>query len=448
MAGDNPFAEPGDGERTVIVPTPGGRKPPEAAATPAAAPGVEIAPVRMPKPAKLTDLIPSSSTNPLINCALPLLDVAMQLRNRALNDEVESLRDRIVAEINAFERATAPLSLPRQTFQAARYALCALIDDIVLNTPWGSRSSWSRRTLAGTFQQGLVGGEGFWDVLKRLKQNAAVNLDLLELYYYCISLGFMGRYRIEQRGASELFMQRQDLYNLIRNNRGEYERSLSPHWQGVRSEHRGLAALVPNWVIAIGALGVIALFYAIFTFLSNARTDKTYEILAGLLPTGRVTLAREAPPPPPPPPAKQTLTIQKLLQPEIDQGLVVVLEDAQSITIRITMGQMFAPGSATLEPQVLAVMDRIGQAANTVPGPIQVVGHTDNQPIKSLKFPSNYQLSLARAQTAIDVFKPRITDPSRLQADGRADSEPLVPNDTPAHQQQNRRIEIILVKSE
>src|SRR5690348_11951511 len=227
MTIDDPFAEPGEGERTII---------------------------RLPPVAKL---------NPIVNAALPLLDLAMQIKNRAVHNNVESLRDRVVAEMNAFERKVTPLGQSMQTIRAARYALCATIDDIVLNTPWGSRSAWTQRSMVATFHNEVVGGERFWDLLKELKRDAAVNLDLLELLYFCIALGFEGKYRVLPRGASELILVREDLYRLIRNNRGDFERSLSPHWQGVGAAYRGLTNLIPAWVIGVVTLGLLALFYAV-----------------------------------------------------------------------------------------------------------------------------------------------------------------------------------------
>ena len=91
---------------------------------------------------KPIELPPLKGHNPLVNAALPLLDLAVQIKNRAVHNNVESLRDRVIAEINAFERRITPLGLAPQTLRAARYALCATIDDLVLNTPWGSTGVW------------------------------------------------------------------------------------------------------------------------------------------------------------------------------------------------------------------------------------------------------------------------------------------------------------------
>jgi type VI secretion system protein ImpK len=449
MTVDDPFAEPAENERTIIRPNPGGRDPqaglmrqPIPEASPAVAPSTAPGMIQVER---LITLGPLKNLNPLINAALPLLDLAVQIKNRAIHNNIESLRDRVVTEINAFERRIIPLGLPLQRMQAARYALCATVDDIVLNTPWGSRSSWTQRSMVATFHNEVVGGDRFWDLLNQLKRDAAVNLDLLELLYLCIALGFEGKYRVTPRGASELLLVREDLHRLIRNNRGDFERSLSPHWEGIRAAHRPLHELIPHWMIIVAALGILALFYTAFTFLLNSRSDGAYEALNSLPPTTAVTLARAAPALPP---APETKTIRKFLEPEIRQGLVSVREDARVVVINIRGRGMFESGSVIVEPGLIPLLERIGEALNLEPGAVQVIGHSDNQPIRSVKYPSNFHLSLARAQAVLAVMKPKVREGARLAADGRADSEPIASNATAEGREQNRRIEVILTKAQ
>jgi type VI secretion system protein ImpK len=304
--------------------------------------------------------------------------------------------------------------------------------------------------MVGSFHNEVVGGDQFWRLVEQLKKNAAVNLDLLELLYCCISLGFEGKYRVMQRGASELFQVREDLYRVIRNNRGDFERSLSPHWQGAAKKHRGLAMLIPNWVVGIVALGVLALAYALFVYLLNARSDIVYETVNALPPSAQVGIARAATVQtmPPPPPAKQAEGIRKFLAPEIAQGLVTVLEDANTITVRIRGRGMFASGSADVQASFLNLLDRIGTATDDEPGPVEIIGHTDNVQVRSLKFPSNYQLSVARAQGVANIIKGKLKDPKRVSAEGKGDSDPIAPNTTPEGREQNRRVDLVIQKSE
>jgi type VI secretion system protein ImpK len=88
---------------------------------------------------------------------------------------------------------------------------------------------------------------------------------------------------------------------------------------------------------------------------------------------------------------------------------------------------------------------RIADALERVPGQVRVTGHTDSQPIRSVRFPSNWHLSQERARSVAQLLGRRISAPARLTAEGRADSEPIAPNDTPANRGRNRRVEILLL---
>ncbi|MGZ8266821.1 MAG: OmpA family protein, partial [Burkholderiales bacterium] len=88
---------------------------------------------------------------------------------------------------------------------------------------------------------------------------------------------------------------------------------------------------------------------------------------------------------------------------------------------------------------------RIGDELNRVPGAVRITGHTDNQPIRSVRFPSNWHLSQERARSVAHMVGARLSEPGRVNAEGRADSEPIAPNDSPANRARNRRVEITLL---
>jgi flagellar motor protein MotB len=79
---------------------------------------------------------------------------------------------------------------------------------------------------------------------------------------------------------------------------------------------------------------------------------------------------------------------------------------------------------------------------------IMVLGHSDNQPIRSVRFPSNWHLSQARAEAALVPLGAGVGDPARLKAEGRGDAEPIADNSTAEGREQNRRIELVLPREE
>jgi type VI secretion system protein ImpK len=142
-------------------------------------------------------------------------------------------------------------------------------------------------------------------------------------------------------------------------------------------------------------------------------------------------------------------SLSGFLAPEIAQGLVSVSESADRTTVTIdnTAGgtQLFASGSADLDPHFVPLMQRIGDALRDKPGNVVVVGHTDNQRILSARFPSNVTLSQARADTVRELIAQRLGSPERLSAEGRGDTEPLASNDTAAGRAKNRRVAIVIL---
>jgi type VI secretion system protein ImpK len=137
----------------------------------------------------------------------------------------------------------------------------------------------------------------------------------------------------------------------------------------------------------------------------------------------------------------------KFLEPEIKEGLVTVDENAQRILVRISGEGMFDSGSDQLDPKFVPIMERIGKALETQPGNAVITGHTDNVPIKkSLRFPSNYHLSVARAETVKAIVVAELSDPSRVTSQGLGETEPVADNKTAEGRRRNRRIELIVQK--
>jgi type VI secretion system protein ImpK len=93
----------------------------------------------------------------------------------------------------------------------------------------------------------------------------------------------------------------------------------------------------------------------------------------------------------------------------------------------------------------MPLIQRIGDALKDVPGNVVVAGHTDNQRLLSARFPSNWHLSQARADVVKDMLAARTGSPGRFVAEGRGDTEPIAPNDSPANRAKNRRVDITIL---
>ncbi|MCY1366862.1 type VI secretion system peptidoglycan-associated domain protein [compost metagenome] len=119
---------------------------------------------------------------------------------------------------------------------------------------------------------------------------------------------------------------------------------------------------------------------------------------------------------------------------EADRSVVVLRGDG-----------LFASGSDRVLDRYAPVLARVADALNAVEGNVLVSGFSDDQPIRSVRFPSNWQLSQARADAVKAMIGRRLARPERLRAEGRGDADPLVPNDSAANRARNRRVEVTLL---
>jgi type VI secretion system protein ImpK len=338
-------------------------------------------------------------------------------------------------EVRAFEERARQANVPAEDVLAARYALCTVIDEAVLNTPWGAQSAWAGQSLLVTFHREAQGGEKFFQILERLLAEPQRYLGLLELYYACLAVGFEGRYRLEERGAQRLADIRHDLQQRIERVHGAFEPELSPHWKGVEDRRNAVVRVVPLWVVAAACVAILIVSYIWLNTRLSARTAPVSATLAN------VGLERpEAPAQVVAPPSG----LAGFLAPQISRGLVAVQEQGDRTLITITAPGLFASGSARVDARYDSLVHEIGAALDRVPGRIIVTGHTDDQPVRSFQFHDNYELSRARAQSVAQLLKKDVQDAGRIDAAGKGDSDPLYkPADLPENRARNRRVEIV-----
>lgn len=426
MSADDPFSLP-NSERTIIMPTPRGRG---AAAHPGAPAADDATAQTAPE---------TTGLNPLVTAANPLLDIVPQLRATLQHADPAQLRETLAQAIHSFEARAQAVHVRPEHIIAARYALCTLLDEAAAATPWGGSGTWASHSLLVMFHNEAWGGEKFFQLLAKLAQQPAANRDLLELMYVCLALGFKGRYQVQENGKATLEALRERLAGMLRSERGEYERALSPRWQGTGPRRKTLFTALPLW-ITLGVLGlVMAGAYCAFNFALNEQSDSVYARIAAL---GQASVA--APPAQTAPlPASQP-RLAALLAPDIASGAVEVRDDSSRSLVTLRGDGLFAPGSAQVGDQYSATLQHVARALKSVPGSVRVIGHTDNQPIRSPRFPSNWHLSQARADAVAALLSAQAPPQARFNAEGRADAEPLGPNSTPEQRARNRRIEIVL----
>ncbi|MDK2126554.1 DotU family type VI secretion system protein [Parachitinimonas caeni] len=370
--------------------------------------------------------------NPLLKCANPVLYMVGHLRQSQHHPDPSALRDYLADRIREFEDVARADGIRHENVIAARYVLCTFLDEVVASTPWGGSGIWSRHSLLVMFHNETWGGEKFFQLLSKLAENPAGNLDVLELMYSCLCLGFEGRYRVVDGGGAQLELLRRRLLELLRKQRGAAERDLSPNWKGVVTETVRKFAAVPLWVVVAVGCAVLMAIYMAFVLRLNAQSDPVFVAIQNLRAKAPVVVVEK-------PAAKPRLV--GLFEKEVREGLVSVMDSENRSVVTIRGDGLFESGSAQLNDRYLPLLNRIGDELNKVPGKVLITGHTDNVPVRSLWYPSNWHLSKARAEAVKDILAVRVAA-NRIEIDGRSDMEPVAPNDTPANKARNRRVEI------
>ncbi|MBT9489220.1 MAG: DotU family type IV/VI secretion system protein [Rubrivivax sp.] len=377
-----------------------------------------------------------AAVNPLVAAANPLLMTVASLRPGAAPGNVDALRARLVEMVKEFDAACVRAGISDEHQHLARYALCTVVDETIQRTAWSHAANWAQRSLMVHFFKEALGGEKFFPILDKLVQSPAKHIWLLQLFYVCLSLGFMGRYLTRDAiGRQEITDLRDRLYQqVIRPTLPEADRTLSVRWQGLSVASRQFKGFTAVWLAVGVTLLLCLMFYSAYLMrLAMLRDDTGLGALV-IKPAPATARIVAAPPPRP--------RLPQLLAPEIAARQLAVRESVAESVVTLSSELTFDSGSAAPSSTAVAVIERVAAALEQVDGQVVVTGHTDNVPLRSLQFPSNYELSRARARAVADILRGRLKVPSRVVDEGRGESEPLDGKSGAA--KENRRVEISL----
>lgn len=204
----------------------------------------------------------TNAINPVVGAAQKLISIFSKIRVTSQHKDIASLHQRLIHEIKEFEEKLRDHNCRQEIILAARYLMCSVIDESVLNTPWGTESPWAQRTLLSIFHGETSGGEKSFLLLEKLCQSPSENLDFIELFYIFLSLGFEGKYRFSPRGKDSLQNLRDEMFSLIRRYRGDQDRSISISWQGLRTNKKRLSDSIPMWLVALSMATILFFVYS------------------------------------------------------------------------------------------------------------------------------------------------------------------------------------------
>ncbi|MEW5966995.1 MAG: flagellar motor protein MotD [Pseudomonadota bacterium] len=234
----------------------------------------------------------------------------------------------------------------------------------------------------------------------------------------------------------------------------------------IRSDHENQ----DRWLISYADFITLLFAFFVVMYAVSAVNEGKYRVLADTLggAFGRSPAAGEAAVPqltsePLPPEVRQrTLKEQQAIEeqehmaavasnllealgPLVKEGKVRMTQSRRGVSIEINANVLFAPGRAELQPESLDVLRAVAATLRTEPFKLEITGHTDNVPIRSPQFVSNWELSAVRATSVVRLLADNGIAADRLYAIGREASQPVASNDTAEGRARNRRVELMIL---
>lgn len=380
--------------------------------------------------------------NPIIEAAKPLLAIVSAMKKSSSTLSVSALLDKIGVLIEDFEEQAELNRAGYENIRAAKYCLCTFVDESAVKLGWADES-WSQKSLLVTFFNETWGGERFFEIFTNAKRDSDKNLHLLELIYVCLMLGYKGKYQVLPNGDIEIDRIKNELYQLISRRRPNY---LGLLLEDETSEQQPLAKkpkiFLPLWVVGVLGALLVGLTYFILQWSLGSKLDRAnMEVSALTLPEVVVEETENQ---------DQTIKpkrIAPLLENEIARNLVQVSDLSDRSVVTIMGDGLFESGSQNIQDQYYPVLATVSQALEAAEGQVVVAGYTDNAPIRSMTFPSNWHLSQARADAVKEILVKYVKDENRIRSEGRGENEPVAPNDSDENKAKNRRVEITLFTS-
>lgn len=208
-----------------------------------------------------------------------------------------------------------------------------------------------------------------------------------------------------------------------------------------------------RWLVSYADF--ITLLFAFFVVMfasSNADRNRAAQVAESVKKAfgpgqiQRVMAAAAEPRDAPPPPAMPTLdALRRSLKVEIDSGMVHVSLEPRGLVVSLKQASFFPSGQDNIDVNTYPAMEKLALQIRNVQNKVRLEGHTDADPIRNGRFPSNWELSAARSVAVLNLFRERFEIPStRFSVAGYADTIPIAENDTPENKARNRRVDIVI----
>ena len=192
------------------------------------------------------------------------------LRDGTAPHSAAELNDRVDQFLTRFERHALSFGKAPEAIQEAKYAFCAMMDEIILSSSFPIRDEWERNPLQLRLFGDHLAGEGFFDRLEQIRFDPVRNIEVYEVFYTCLLLGFQGKYLLE--GSEKLGYLTARIGQEIASVHGG-KAEFAPHWKPVFRFQAFVRHLLPVWVFYSILAAVAVLVFLLFTGVLGARAS-------------------------------------------------------------------------------------------------------------------------------------------------------------------------------
>lgn len=221
---------------------------------------------------------PKAGVNPLVDAAAYLFSSIGKLKQLKTYRNLAKLQKELIAEINTFQEAAKAHGYSSEYILVSRFALCATIDDIIANTPWGNQGQWESYNVQTVYNQESASQDRFFLILERIIRDPALYIDVMEFMYICLSLGYKGNYRSTEFTNNQLEKITHSLYKHIRAFHGDYSKTLSPFQARIREATKITPKASYSLTFFITASIIMLLFIGL-SYMLDTLSNQAYKEL-------------------------------------------------------------------------------------------------------------------------------------------------------------------------
>ena len=400
------------------------------------------------------------SLNPMVSLASRIISAAYCLKRSEAPVDIPKVLNRFQGDLQQFQQAAVEAGYDRKETVLAHYLLCAFIDDAAMSTPWGLISEWVQggvlvrfATLSDRHQRNLPGQDFFEviDVLDGLITQSSNAVDLLELCYLLLSLGFKGRFSLlGAEGERQLQQIQATLYAHIEKYRGsigEVATFLSASYQPFAMKANS-GRRVPIWVVFSVSCCILLLIYFGLLLALNRASDPLVLRVNALENTvesfSPAPISNDATLPVISLDAIDLATYLTDQLPELLSRKAFLVELREGREAIVLQGDdFFSSGSVEVNTSGAAVIAALANSLQPLNARWEIRGHTDDLAIRSIQYPSNWYLAKARASAVQALLIPVLGADSVAEVRSFGEYEPIVANDSKENRAKNRRVELV-----